>query len=179
MAHEETVMELMNQLVYATKHDIGDLMAHKKIYTQEGASKVNNAYKILNTLVDAGQLEKGENYFKLSGSKGTHQEHSRLLTAELVKILKMDFETKIFREMFIGEKSLIPDALILTVKGDKAACWILEVMHNETQEYFQQKVNVWEAWEEANGYLSQLFGVKIKSFNLINKAGEVKDEIYH
>ncbi len=31
MAHEETVMEFMNQLVIACKHVIGDLMAHKEI----------------------------------------------------------------------------------------------------------------------------------------------------
>lgn len=171
--HEDTVMKLMNQLVYATKHDVGDLMAHKGIYQKEGASKVNNAYKILNTLVDMGQLEKGENYFKLKGSKGTHQEHSRLVTAELVKILKLPYETIIIREAFIGEKGLIPDAMIFTINGDMAAVWILEVIHNETESYYQQKVHVWEAWEEANGYLSNLFGVKVKSFNLINKAEEV------
>ena len=173
MAHEETVMHLMNQLVHATKHDIGDLMAHKKIWN-EGTSAVNNAYKILTQLTDSGLLEKGENHFKLKGSKGNHGEHSKLVTAELVKILKLPYETIIIREAFIGEKSLIPDAMILTINGDMAAVWILEVMHNETESYYQQKVHVWEAWEEANGYLSNLFGVKVKSFNLINKAEEVK-----
>lgn len=177
MAHEDTVMHLMNPLVYATKHDIGELMAHKGIYPQEGPSKVNNAYKILNTLVDMGQLEKGDGYFKLKGSKGTHQEHSRLLTAELVKILKLSYETFIIREAFIGEKGLIPDAMILTINGDKAAVWILEVMHNEKEIYAEMKRNTWLAWEEANGYLSKLFGVKIKSFNLINSAEEIKDEV--
>lgn len=175
--HEDTVMRLMNPLVYATKHEIGELMAHEKIW-KAGTSAVNNAYKFLTQLTERGLLEKGEGFFKLKGSKGNHGEHSRLVTAELVKILKLNYETKIFRECFIGEKGLIPDAMILTIDGDMAACWILEVMHNETQEYFQQKVNVWAAWEEANDYLSQIFGVKVKSFQLINKAEEIQGGNY-
>lgn len=152
-------------------------MAYKGIWTA-GPSAVNNAYKHLSQLTESDLLEKGENYFKLKGSKGNHGEHSRLVTEELVKVKKLPYETIIIREAFIGEVGLIPDAMILTIDGDMAAVWILEVMHNETPEYFQQKVNVWEAWEEANGYLSQLFGVKVKSFNIINKAEEIKDEIY-
>lgn len=175
--HEEAVMRIMNQLVYATKHDVGDLMAHDGIW-KAGTSAVNNAYKFLTQLTERGLLEKGEGFFKLKGSKGNHGEHSRLVTAELVKVKKLPYQSIIIREAFIGEKGLIPDAMILTIDGKKAACWILEVMHNETQEYFQQKVNVWAAWEEANCYLSQMFGVKIKSFQLINKADEIQGGNY-
>ena len=177
MAHEETVMRLMNKLVYATKHDVGDLMAHDGVW-KAGPSSVNNAYKFLTQLTESGLLEKGEGFFKLKGYKGNHEEHSRLVTAELVKILKLPYETIIIREAFIGDVSLIPDAMILTIDGDMAACWILEVMHNETPEYFQQKVHVWEAWEEANGYLSELFGYQVKSFNIINKAEEIEGGNY-
>lgn len=172
MAHEETVMELMNQLVYATKHDIGELMAHKGHYRQQGASKVNNAYKHLITLTGRGLLEKGGDYFKVKG-KGEHKEHSRLITAELVKILKLKYQTKITRENFIEEVGLIPDAMILTIDGNKAAVWILEVMHNETQEYFEMKKRTWENWPNACDYLSKLFNIKVQSFNIINKAEEI------
>ena len=174
MAHGEIVMELMNQLVYATKHDIGELMAHEGHYSQEGASAVNNAYKHLITLTGRGLLEKGGDYFKLREKKGNHDTHSRLITAELIKILKLNYQTKIFRECLIEDVRLIPDAIILTIDGDKVAVWILEVMHNETQEYFEMKKRTWENWPEAKDYLSKLFNIKVQSFNIINKAEEVE-----
>lgn len=172
MAHEEEVMGFMNRLVYAAKHDIGELMAHEKIWTA-GVSAVNNSDKALKNLVEDGLLEKGGNFYKLKDAKGNHQEHSRLVTAELVKILKLPYDIKVFREVFVGDKNIIPDALILTINKDKAAVWILEVMHNETPEYFEMKKNVWFNWEEANDFLSNLFKVKVKSFNIINKAEEI------
>ena len=172
MAHEETVMEFMKQLIYATKHDIGGLMAHMEIFTA-GTSAVNNAYKILNTLVDYGKLEKGGDYFKVKGTAGNHLEHSRIITAELVKILKYKYQIKIIRERFIEQVALIPDAMISTIDENKAAVWILEVMHNETQEYFEMKKRTWESWPEATDYLSKLFNIKVKSFNIINKAEEI------
>lgn len=177
MEHAERIRSFMNELVYATKHDIGDLMAHEGVW-KPGTSAVNNSYKYLEEDV-GGYLEKGKSekggFYKLKGKKGNHDEHSRLVTAELVKIKKIPYETKIFRECFIGEKGLIPDALILTINGNKAACWILEVKNFENESFYAQKVHTWEAWEEANGYLSNLFGVKVKAFQLINKAEEVKN----
>lgn len=59
MAHEDTIYELMEELVIADKHTIGDIMAHKGIWTK-GVSAVNNSYKALENLVEAGKLEKGE-----------------------------------------------------------------------------------------------------------------------
>lgn len=56
MAHDEKIMELMNQLVIADKHIIGDLMAHKGIWTA-GTSSINNSYKALKYLVDLKKLE--------------------------------------------------------------------------------------------------------------------------
>ena len=56
MAHEEMVMEFMNQLVIADKHIISDLMAHKGIWTA-GTSSINNSYKALKYLVDLKKLE--------------------------------------------------------------------------------------------------------------------------
>jgi len=172
MAHDDKVMEFMTQLIYATKHDIGELTAFEGIWTA-GVSSVNNSYKILTQKNQDGILEKGGDYFKLKGAKGEHKEHSRLITAELVKILKLKYQTKIIREHFIEEVGLIPDAMILTIDGNKAAIWILEVMHNETQEYFEMKKGTWENWPVACDYISQLFGVKVQSFNIINKSEEV------
>ena len=173
MAHEDTIMRLMNQLVYATKHDIGELMAHEGIW-KTGTSAVNNAYKLLTILTDSELLEKGDGFFKLKGYKGNHEEHSRLITAELIKILKFNYQTRIYRECFIQDKGLIPDAMISLVNGNKAAVYILEVRHHESQTYFDQKVRVWESWAEAEVYLSKLFNIKVKSFQIINKAEEIE-----
>ena len=59
MAHEETIYKLMEELVIADKHIIGELMAHKGFWSK-GVSAINNSYKVLETLVEAGKLEKGE-----------------------------------------------------------------------------------------------------------------------
>lgn len=177
IAHEETVMELMNQLVYATKHDIGDIMAHKEIFTA-GTSAVNNAYKILTTLVDSGKLEKGGgDYFKLKEARGNHQEHSRLITAALIKILKLDYQTIIHREHEISEKGLRPDAIILLVNGDKSCCRVLEVMNHESQDYINQKIHTWDAWEGAEEYLSKLFNTNIKFYDICISVDDFLKEV--
>ncbi len=174
MNHEEMIMELMNQLVYATKHDIGDIMAHRGIWTK-GPSTVNNSYKHLTTLTDSGLLEKGEGFFKLSGMKGEHKEHSRLLTAALIKILKLNLTTKIYRESLISELGIIPDALVLIVKGDNAAVFVLEVCHNETPDYLTSKINVWKGYENATQKLSEVFGGEVKEFDIV-VAGDIEAE---
>ena len=52
MPHEETIYGLMESLVIASKHVVGDIMAHKGIWTA-GTSSVNNSWA-LNSLVDLG-----------------------------------------------------------------------------------------------------------------------------
>ena len=58
MAHEQKILEMMQSLVIADKHIVGDLMAHKGIWTR-GTSAVNNSYKALNNLVERESLRKG------------------------------------------------------------------------------------------------------------------------
>lgn len=173
MAHEETIFELMEGLVIADKHIIGDLMAHKNIWTA-GTSSINNSYKALNNLVDAGKLEKGDSsYFRLKGCKSNYCEHAQLLTKALADILKFNYTTKIFREHTIAEKGLRPDSLILLTRVNEGICFVLEVCNNETPEYLQQKINTWNAWDGATEYLSQLFGVKIPHFDIV-KSDDLK-----
>ena len=165
----------MNQLVIADKHTIGDLMAHKGIWTA-GTSAVNNAYKILNTLVDGGQLEKGDGgYYRKIGCRSTYQEHARELTKALAEIIKLNLNAKIFRE-HTTPVALRPDALILLTKEDKGLCLVLEVMRTETTDcnFYQQKVNTWESWEGAKDYLSKMFNTEIKEFNIITDLEEIK-----
>ena len=171
MAKEDVVMELANQLVYFTRTDIGDLLATKGYYNNDGQSKCTNADKAFKNLSD--KIEKGEGYYKLKGAKGEHNEHSRLITAELVKILKLNYQTIIYREKLIEAVKLIPDALICLIDGNRAAVAILEVMLNEPPEYFEMKKHVWDKWPEAKEYLSEIFNIKVQSFNIINTAEEV------
>lgn len=171
MAHEEVVMELMNQLVIADKHIIGDLMAYKELWTA-GTSAVNNSYKALNILVDAGRLERGDGYFRLPSCKSEYQEHSKLLTKSLAEILKLNYHTKIFREKTISEIGLRPDALVLLTKDSQALCFVHEVCHNEFPQFLQQKVNSWRSYGNALQFLSQLFEIEIKAFDIV-VAGDI------
>jgi hypothetical protein len=166
MAHEETVMEFMNQVVICDKHIGGDYMAHKGFWTK-GTSSVNNFYKGGCTLTDAGRLEKGDGFFRLPGCKSEYKEHAQLLTKSLASIIKLNYQTKIFREHTIAEKGLRPDSLILLTKDNQALCFCLEVCNNEFPEFLQQKINTWNSWEESKDYLSQLFKTKIKEIDFV------------
>ncbi|HNY50306.1 MAG TPA: hypothetical protein PLV50_03055 [Smithella sp.] len=171
MAHEEKVLAIANQLKYFTKHDVGSIMAHLEIW-DEGVSAVNNSDKTIKNLIP-DYLEKGEGYFKLKGLKGEHNEHSKEITKELIKIIKLNYQTIIHREKLIEEVKLIPDSLICLIDGKRAAVAILEVMRNEPQAYFEMKKHVWDNWPKAKEYLSELFNIKVESFNIINTAEEV------
>jgi hypothetical protein len=174
MAHEETVMELMNQLVIADKHVIGDIMAHKGIWT-EGTSASNNADKVLKVLCDYNLLEKVECFYRLIECKSTYAEHSKLLTKFLADILKLNITTKIFREKTLNEIGLRPDGLVLLIKDNQKLCFILEVCNNEFPEFLQQKVNAWRQWENSLRVLSELFGTKIHVFDIV-VAGDISAE---
>lgn len=169
MAHESTVFEIMEALVIADKHVVGDVMAHKGLWTK-GVSAVNNSYKALNCLVDVGKLVKGDGYFKLPHSKSEYAEHARLLTEALAQILKANSTCKIFREHTIAEKGLRPDAIVVLKKENQGLCLVLEVCHTETESYLQQKINTWRYWQDAKTYLSQLTGYKIPHFDVIRSA---------
>jgi len=173
LAHEETILEIMNNLVIADKHIVGDIMAHKGLWTA-GTSSVNNSYKALNNLVDAGKLVKGDGYFKIPTCKSEYKEHSVLLTKALALILKINLNCKIFREPTFQKIGLRPDAIVLITKDNKALCFILEVCNNETPEYLTQKINAWKIWPEAGEELSALFGLAIPRFDIVVSGEYVK-----
>jgi len=166
MAHEETIYGLMESLVIADKHVIGDLMGHKGIWTK-GVSTVNNSYKALNLLVDAGKLAKGDGYFKLPDCQSQYAEHAQLLTKALAEILRLNLDAKIFREITLGEIGLRPDALVLLSRDGQALCFVLEVCNNESPEYLTQKVNSWSQWAESRETLSKLFKTQVKAFDIV------------
>ena len=166
MAHEEKIHGFMESLVIADKHLIGDLMAHKGIWTA-GTSAVNNSYKALNTLVDAGRLEKGDGYFRIPGCLSEYKIHSQLLTKSLADIIKLNIDYKILREKSVPTINLRPDALVLLTKGNRNLCIIIEVCNNEFPEFLQQKVNSWRQYDGVLDTLSLLFGTRIKAFDIV------------
>jgi hypothetical protein len=172
MAHEETIYGLMESLVIADKHIIGDLMAHKELWTK-GVSAVNNSYKALNLLADSGKLVKGNGYFRLPDCKSEYKEHSQLLTKAISEILKLNYQTKILREPTLKDVGLRPDAIVFLTNGDKGLCFILEVCNNETPEYLMQKIHTWEHWNEAKENLSTLFNDLIKQYDIVVASEEV------
>jgi hypothetical protein len=113
------------------------------------------------------KLVKGDGYFKLPNCKSEYKEHAQLLTKALADILKLDLETKIFREPTIQEIGNRPDAIVFLTKEDKGLCFILEVKNNETEEYLRQKVHALRYWNKATEYLSSLFNAKIPAFDII------------
>jgi hypothetical protein len=170
MAHEEMVEGLMNQLVISDKHVIGDIMAHKGIWTK-GTSASNNSDKALTVLTKFGKVEKVKSFYRLPSCKSEYKEHAQLLTKSLAEIIKLRFTAKILREPTLNEIGLRPDAIVLLENGNQGLCFILEVCNNETEEYLNQKINVWEHWEGAKEYLSNLFGTPIKAFNVLVAGG--------
>lgn len=176
MAHENTIYELMKELVIADKHVIGDIMAHREIWTV-GTSAINNSYKALNLLVDGGKLVRGNGFYKLLDCKSEYKEHSQLLTKAIAKIQKLNYRTRIFREHSIAEKGLRPDALVFLIRENEGLCFVLEVCNNETPEYLQQKINTWNSWEEAKDYLSQLFETQIKEYDFVSELDQYLMEV--
>jgi len=179
MAHEETVMELMNHLVIADKHVIGDLMAHKELWTK-GTSAVNNSYKALNLLVDSGKLVKGENSsFRLPECRSTYQPHARLLTIALAQILKLNLNAKIFREVnLLKEVGLRPDSLVLLNKGNQYLMFILEICNNEEKTYLEQKIHTLKNWDGALQAFSLLFETRISAFDIVVSGDISADETF-
>ena len=166
MTNEELIELFMRQVVIADKHTVGDYMASIGRWS-EGVSAVNNSYKWLNTLVDAGKLVRGDGFYRLPDCKSEYADHARALTKALAEILKLNLDTHILREHTIAEKGLRPDALVLLTKEGRGLCFVLEVCVNEREDYLNQKINTWFLWDGANQYLSQLFGKRIKHFEIV------------
>ena len=166
MAHEETIFQLMEILKVADKQIIADIMAAKGHWTA-GTSAVNNSYKSLCNLCDLGKLTKGDGYFKLTDCKSEYREHARLITQALAEILKLPLDSTIYREITIPDVGLRPDAICLITKNNQGFCFILEVCNNETPEYLQSKINVWNNWPNDTAFLSELFGYRIPHYDIM------------
>lgn len=167
MAHEETIYTLMQELVIADKHTIGDLMAHKKIWTA-GVSAENNSYKALSNLVDYEKLEKGkEKYYRIKGCRSDYKEHARAVTAVLASIIKLNLDYKILREPTLKNIGLRPDSLIMLTKNNHSLVMVLEVCLEESKIFLEQKVHAWQQYDAALEELSTLFQTTIEAYDIV------------
>jgi hypothetical protein len=166
VAHEKEALQVMKPLQVADKHIVGEIMSDK-VGWRPGTSSVNNSYKALMALVEMGELEKGNGFFRVPGCKSEYGEHARMLTRMLATLLKLPFQATIFREHTIAEVGLRPDALVLLTDANRGICMVLEVVRFEGERSLQTKRNVWRAWPQAIPYLSQLFGTPIRHFDFV------------
>jgi hypothetical protein len=153
---------------------IGSLLNSQGHYKDLHSARVQ-AQKELNRLSLIGQLTKCGGFYRLPTCQSDFSEHARLLTDHLVEILKLNIPAAIFREHTLTSIGLRPDALVLLQKGAEGLCFVLEVVHNETEQYLKSKIDAWRYWENATIYLSRLFGFKIPHF-LFVVAGDLEIE---
>jgi hypothetical protein len=172
VAHEQEVMKVMETLRIADKHTVGQIMS-VRVGWKTKVSAPNQAYKALGGLADLGKIEKHQGYFRLPGCRSEYGEHARLVTQAIAVLLIKYPDSIIHREHTIPEVGLRPDALVLIKNQNMGICIVLEVLVNETEEYYRSKENTWRSWEGATEYLSKLFGYRIPHFLIIPvKGGE-------
>jgi hypothetical protein len=160
------VSEVISALKIADALTVGEILHAKGVYSTLPSARVN-AQKKLNELAALGKLERGNGFYRVIGCKSEYKEHAQLITKALAEILKLEVQSTIFREITIPEVGLRPDAICLITKDNQGYCMILEVMNNETPEYLQSKINVWENWQRDTQFLSQLFKYKIPHYEVV------------
>ncbi len=167
MAKEEEVLKIMEALVVATDRDVGEVMAARGHWAAGQSARVNSV-KILKKLSELGNIERCDGFWRLRGSKSEHGAHSRMLTKALVELLKLDGmeAVEIYREHY-APNDRRADALVLLKKAGKGFCFLLEVVHEEKEEYLKGKIRSWREWEDATEYLANLFKVNIPYFEVI------------
>jgi hypothetical protein len=165
------VSDLISCLKIADDKVVGEIMSSRGHWTA-GQSARNNSFKVLKSLADQKLIRKGRGYFSTLDCKSEYGEHARLLTQALAQILIATPAT-IFREHTISEIGLRPDAICLIIRQNQGLCFILEVLHNETTEYFKQKLSTWKTWSGATDYLSRLFGFEVMNFSVITSGQQL------
>ena len=161
-------LQVITILVIADAVIIGDILSGPPYNLwKSGHSARVNAQKALNALVALGRLERGKSFYRLPGCKSEYGEHAQLVTRHIADLIKLNLPLKTFREHTISKVGLRPDAICLITKDNQSLCFILEVIHNETSEYFKQKLSTWKTWDGATDYLGQLFGYEIPCFSII------------
>lgn len=159
------VSDIIQTLRISDSLTIGEILHSKGLYSNLHSARVN-AQKALNNLADLGKIEKCKGYYRTPDCKSEYKEHARLLTKSLSKILICS-NAVIHREITIPDIGLRPDTIALLKKAGQGACFVLEVVNNESEIYLQSKINAWKNWQGSLPFLSRLFGYSIPYFDLI------------
>lgn len=160
------VRQVLEVLKIADARTVGEILyAQGENSTLQ--SGIVNGQKKLNKLADEGAIERVGGFYRTLDCKSEYKEHAQLITKTLAEILKLPVDSIIHREISIPEVGLRPDSICLLTKDNQGLCLILEVCNNETPEYLQSKINVWNNWQGDTEFLSNLFKVKIPHYEII------------
>lgn len=172
MAHEQTVLQIIQELRILTAEQGGRIMSAKGIWAS-GTSARNNFHKSASSLEE---VEKGEGFFRVKGCRSEFKEHAQMLS-ECLTELKCRYDLTVYREHSIKEVGLRPDAICLARKENQGWCFFLEVCHNEPLIYLKQKLSALRSWKGGNRYLSELFGITVPCFDIVIKGYDLKNTI--
>lgn len=174
MKPDDLVARIIESLRVADAKTVGEILVTKHPFKNSQSSRTR-AQACLKLLAETGKIIRREGWYASKGYRGSYKEHDRLLTKALAEVLKLPFESVIFREVSF-EPALRSDAAILLKRENSGLCFILEVVHNETAEYLEMKRNTWKNWEGANEALSKLFGYRIPRFSIVVSRDEPDDQ---
>ena len=168
----ERIGTLIDIFKVANDDVIGNIAAelYNLNWKKEGLSRRNNAHKYLDELALTHQIQKGKGFYAVKGYQGEYKPggHDRSVTDCMARLVLLKHPISIFREVSfpVGLRS---DIVALIGKNGKGICAVVEVVNNETPEYFNQKMTAWKNWTQAPEYLSNLFGTPIPHFSIITE----------
>jgi hypothetical protein len=179
-AIEDLALYYFGLLKIATKHEIGDLLSAITGKWTPGVSATNNAYKLLNKLVDLRKLKRDGIVYSLPHVKAKWTPHTEALTKTLVELLKKYPDSLIYREKLVPIGR--PDALVLLRHENKGRLLVVEICNTETEQYLESKIRAWGSWKDSTQFLSELFGYRIPhcEFYIVGKdhPKSIKEEIW-
>jgi hypothetical protein len=163
-------LDVLNILKVSDAQIIGEILSPIRGWTA-GQSATVQVQKELRPLVPE-KIYKGNGYYRTLDCKSEYKDHAKSLTHHLARILKSPYNPTIYREHSFPN-GLRADAVCLVRKGNKALCFVLEVVINEPHSYLEMKRSEWKRWKGAKDYLTQLFKVEIPHFAIVVEGREI------
>lgn len=162
MSRHDECKTIMESLHYGTSVQVAKCLKNP---THSGRVQ---AQRELNKLVELKLLERRDKFYCIPGCKASG-DHALAVSDAITEIYFRFENPQIYRETLVKPKSIRPDILCLAAQGQRALCFIVEVILSEvtTPNYTKMKRNVWNEWAEASEYLSNLFKVKVKHFDFV------------
>lgn len=166
---------IMQTLWYADPQTVGMVAAHLGMDWQGEVSQRENARKVLTARADMGKLEKCRGYFKLTGLKGNHEEHSRAITEQIARIMMTPYQPIIKREVALPNNLRADIAFVLRdFENRKQLAAVMEICLNERPSYLEMKRNEHRRTKKQTAaYLSELFGYSINHYAILVSGKDV------